>query len=229
MHFGHPNVNSLLSKIEELRTLAFNTNISVLGITETKLDNTVSNEELKFDGYNLLRLGRYKNGGGVACYIKNNIVHNRQSSISENTVLDILLPKSKPITVGIIYRPPNQVDFIDHFINALGKLPFQSNEIYLLRDFNINLFFEGHYVLRKYFKRLKEAQLKHRLLRPYVETVLAFGLNQLIEKTQEGRLCALSLIDHTLTNSKEKVKITVLFLVEYQTTTNLLYQEYKNC
>ena len=43
MYFGHLNVNSLLSKIEELRTLAFTTNISVLGITETKL----SNEELK--------------------------------------------------------------------------------------------------------------------------------------------------------------------------------------
>ena len=40
MHFGHLNVNSLLSKIEELRTLAINANISVLGITETKLDNT---------------------------------------------------------------------------------------------------------------------------------------------------------------------------------------------
>ena len=33
------------------------------------------------------------------------------------------------MTVGIIYRPPNQVGFIDHFNNALGKLPFQSNEI----------------------------------------------------------------------------------------------------
>ena len=61
---GHLYANSLLSKIEELRTLAINTNISVLGITETKLDNTVSNEELKIDGYNLLRSDRNKNGGG---------------------------------------------------------------------------------------------------------------------------------------------------------------------
>ena len=53
MYFGHLNVNSLLSKIEELRTLAFNASISVLGITETKLDNTVSIEELKIDGYSL--------------------------------------------------------------------------------------------------------------------------------------------------------------------------------
>ena len=68
----------------------------------------------------------------------------RQSNISENienSVLDILLPKSKPITVGIIYRPPNQVDFIDHFNNAQGKLSSQSNEICLLGDFNINFFF----------------------------------------------------------------------------------------
>ena len=54
--------------------------------------------------------------------------------------------------MGIIYRPPNQIDFIDRFNNALGKIPFQSNEIYLLGDFNINLFFEGHYVLTKYLR-----------------------------------------------------------------------------
>ena len=160
MHFGHLNVNSLLSKIEKLRTLAFNKNNSVPGITETELDTTVSNEELKIDSYSLLRSDRNKRSGGVACYIKNNIAHNRQTNI-ENNVIDILLPKTKLITVGIIYRPPNQVDFTDHFNNALGKLPFQSNEIYLLEDLNINLFFECHYVLKKYFKRLKEAQLKN--------------------------------------------------------------------
>ena len=172
MSFGHLNINSLLSKIEELKTPAINRNISVLGITRTKFDNTVSNKEVTIDDYNLLQSDRNKNGAGVACYIKEHIAHNRQSSISENIeniVLDILLPKSKAIMVRIVYRPPNQVDFIDHFNNALGKLPFQSNEIYLLGNFNINLFFEGHYVLKKYFKRLQEAQLKHRLLKPYVE------------------------------------------------------------
>ena len=159
MHFEHLNVNSLLSKIEELRTLAFNTNISVLGITETKLDSNVSNDWLKIDDYNSLQSDRNKNSGGVACCIKKNVAHNRQSiSISrnmENIVLDILLPKSKPITVGIIYRPPNQVDFIDHFNNAPGKLPIQSNKIYLLGNLTINLFFDGHYVLKK---KLKDIQ-----------------------------------------------------------------------
>ena len=67
------------------------------------------------------------------------------------------------------------------------------------------VFFEGHYVLQKYFKRLKEVHFKRRLLKPYVETILAFGLNQLIEKPTKSTLCNVSLIDHILTNSKEKV------------------------
>ena len=109
--------------------VAFNTNISVLGVTETKLSNNVSNDWLKIDDYNSLQSDRNKNSGGVACCIKKNFAHNWQSiSIyrnMENIVLDILLPKSKSITVGIIFN------------NALGKLRFQPNEICLLRDFNI--------------------------------------------------------------------------------------------
>ena len=54
-------------------------------------------------------------------------------------------------------------------------------------------------------KRLNEAQLKHRLLKPYVGTFFAFGLNQLIENPTRSTLQTASLIDHILTNSKAKV------------------------
>ena len=47
--------------------------------------------------------------------------------------------------------------------------------------------------------------MKRRLLKPYVETFLAFGLNQLIEKPTKSILRIVSLIDHILTNSSEKV------------------------
>ena len=98
--------------------------------------------------------------------------------------------------MGIIYGPPNQVYFIDHFNNALGKLPFQSNEIYLLGDFNINFF----KVITS--SKNKEAQFKNRLLQPCVETSLAFGLNQLTEKPTRFTLHTVSLTNHILTNSK---------------------------
>ena len=48
--------------------------------------------------------------------------------------------------------------------------------------------------------------MKHRLLKPYVETFLAFGLNQPTEKPKRLTLRTVSLIDHILTNSKEKVR-----------------------
>ena len=48
--------------------------------------------------------------------------------------------------------------------------------------------------------------MKHRLLKPYVETFLAFGLNQLIEKPARSTLRTVSPIDHILTNLKEKVR-----------------------
>ena len=47
--------------------------MSVLGITETKLDNAVNNEEVEIDGYNLNRSDRNRQGGGMACYIKTSI------------------------------------------------------------------------------------------------------------------------------------------------------------
>ena len=64
---------------------------------------------LENDGYNMIRSGRNRKGGGIDCYIKTSISFNYHRSLNEkfeNILIDILLPKSKPITLGIIYRPP---------------------------------------------------------------------------------------------------------------------------
>ena len=156
LHFRYLNINSILPKIEQLRSLLINWNISVFGITETKLDNTVSNEEVEIDGYNLIRSDRNWKGEGIACYIKTSISFNYHRSLSEkfeNILIDILSPKSKPITLGIIYRPPDQSSVIDDFNIALKELASQGKETCFLGDFNINLFFEGQYVLKKIIRK----------------------------------------------------------------------------
>ena len=152
LHFEHLNINSTLPKIEQLRSLLINSNISVLGITETKLDNTVNNEEVESNAYNLIRSDRNKKGGWTACYKKTSISFNYHESLSENfenILIDILLPKSKPTALDIISRPPDQSNFIDDFTIVLKALTSQVNEMYFLGDFNITLLFEGHYVLKK--------------------------------------------------------------------------------
>ena len=73
MHFIHLNINSILPKIDEMRYIAKLTNATVIGLRETKLDNTVLRSELEIEGYDLVRSDRTRRGGGAACFVKNSI------------------------------------------------------------------------------------------------------------------------------------------------------------
>ena len=70
LHFLHINVNSLLSKIDELRDVVGHTKPAILGITESKLDSSVSDPEVDISGYSILRSDRNRYGGDVACYVR---------------------------------------------------------------------------------------------------------------------------------------------------------------
>ena len=72
-HFICININILLSQIEELRRIACQSNAPVIRISESKLDNSIFDLEIEIDGYNILRFGRNRHGGGVACYVRNNL------------------------------------------------------------------------------------------------------------------------------------------------------------
>ena len=90
--------------------------------------------------------------GGVAWYIRKDLFFNTRilhCKEMENLVFDILLPKSKSITKGVFYRPPNQVEFMDLMVEKFSNLSLKDTEIYLLCDFNINLFQNGKYFLNE--------------------------------------------------------------------------------
>ena len=73
LHFIHRNVNSLLPKIEELRIIAKSTNDTIIGVSESKLDESVLETEIQIDNYKIFRHDRNRLGGGVACYIRNDL------------------------------------------------------------------------------------------------------------------------------------------------------------
>ena len=70
-HFLHLSINSLLPKTDELRHMGRLSNAAVIGISESKLDDSVLTSEIQIDEYDLLRCDRNRHGGGVACYTKN--------------------------------------------------------------------------------------------------------------------------------------------------------------
>ena len=44
----------------------------------------------------------------------------------ENLVFGILLPKSKPVTIGVFYKPPNQADFMDLMVVILTLISYKT-------------------------------------------------------------------------------------------------------
>ena len=81
--------------------------------------------EIQIDDYNILRCDRNRQGGGVACYIRNDLSYDNISVFPreiESVFFEILLPNSKPIIVGTIYCPPNQSDFLEVLNKNTNKI-----------------------------------------------------------------------------------------------------------
>ena len=202
LHFIHLNINSLLPKIHELRHIAVETNAAVIGISESKLDDSVLNAEIEIEGYSLTRSDRNRHGGGVVCYIRENINYNLHTNFSqefENIVLDLLLPNTKPILIGIFYNPPNKTGFLENLNTAINDFKsFNEQEVFLLGDLNINLINKkGEYALNGKGK-------KELILKQYQELCTAQGLHQLITEPTRISENSSTLLDHVLTNAIEK-------------------------
>ena len=166
MHFTYMNVNS----------------------SETKLDEIIQDEEMNIEGYNLIRKDRCRNVGGVACFIRNDIHFNIREELMdemESIFFDILLPKSRPILIGVLYRPPNQLNFLNNFSEKLESIfKIKIQEMYILGDINIDK--------------------KSPLAKLYNEICCLHGLKQLINSPTRITINTSTTLDHILTNSKEK-------------------------
>ena len=152
LHFIHLNISSLLPKIEELRIIAKSTNTLITGISESKLHESVLEPEIQTDDYKILRCDRNRHGCCVACYIRNDLSYNMLFAFPhqiESVFFEILLPNSRPITVGEIYHPPNQSIFIEVINENMNKIDSISNKIYILGNFNINLSLNNSYIFSK--------------------------------------------------------------------------------
>ena len=190
-------MNSLLPKIDKLRLIAKNSNAAIIGITESKLDKTVLDNEVKIDDYELKRSDRSRQGGGVACYIRKDLSFNSREDFAptpdlENIFFDLLLPKSKPVLVGILYRPPNSSGFLKKLNAAISKTKnFDNQEVFILGDLNIDL--TGSTVRKSNgIKRYKEFCSLH-------------GLEQLIQEPTRITEKSETLLDHIISNSAQKV------------------------
>ena len=62
LHLIHLNINSQLTKTDELRNIAKRTKAAVIGISESKLDSTVLDPEIYIENYEIFRFDRNRHG-----------------------------------------------------------------------------------------------------------------------------------------------------------------------
>ena len=77
------NINSILAenRLDERKVLIKEASIDILFLSETKLDDNISVDRFKIEGFNLEKSNRDRRGGGTMFYIKNNLSYKRNKNI----------------------------------------------------------------------------------------------------------------------------------------------------
>ena len=110
--FGHLNVRSLYSKIDQVSHIINKYKYDVFAVSETWLDSTVADSEIAIDGYDVYRRDRSNDvrGGGVCLYVKTMLSFTLTNDLVVNDIEalwgEIKCMKSS-FLVSVMYRPPN--------------------------------------------------------------------------------------------------------------------------
>ena len=152
-HFSvfHTNIRSLSKHHDTLHTQLSMVNIpfDVIGISETKehIDNEfISNVELR--GYAMYSQSSKSFCGGCAIYVNSQLDHEVRNDLSvleeeyETFWVEINNTKDKNILCCCLYRHPSSDinKFIDHMTSILQKVQKENKTLFIMGDFNINLY-----------------------------------------------------------------------------------------
>ena len=121
------NINSLVKHFDELKVFIESEAPHIFGINETKLDDTVTDEELRIENYHdIIRKDRNRHGGGVAFYVHKSISFSKLEKLMiqdiEALPIKIKLPKCKPFVAITWYRPEGVVEVFKKFETLISRI-----------------------------------------------------------------------------------------------------------
>ena len=86
--------------------------IHIFGITETHLNGSINDQEIHIAGYDIVRNDcKRGSGGGICAYIRYDLSWHRRPDLESDKIeaiwIEIFIPKSRPILICFMYRPPD--------------------------------------------------------------------------------------------------------------------------
>ena len=194
------NINSIPRNLNYFITTCLDTidfKFDILSFCETKLNDDI--EQLYIiENYNKFTNNTSRKSGGIALFIKNiysDILERsdlrRSSNFLESLFVEIkdnkLCNINSSILVGSLYRRPNSNlnDFLDELEIIINLVNIENKKLYLLGDFNINL-----------FNYDSDAQVRR-----FVNLMHSNNMFNVINKSTRVTSTSATLIDHIWTNN----------------------------
>ena len=131
------------------------------------------------------------------------IIGNLILALIQSILLEIFLPKSKPVPINILCTPPDKYDFsycLERTFSNTNIYEFQ--ECYLLGDINVNLLPSDKEIFRRKSANTINKEIPH-LTRSYLKFCFTHSLEQMITRSIRVTDQTATLIDHILTISPE--------------------------
>ena len=156
LSFFITNINSLHDKINLLQAEIDHVKSDIIGISETKLDASIQDKDVKLPSYSIVRSDRTRTGGGVALYLSDRVFFSPPLFTNNHVDIefiasDIVFNKNK-LRVCCMYRPPSEpVSWLEKFKLFLDDLCDTESDVFLFGDFNYDFFVD---VKCKHFKHI---------------------------------------------------------------------------
>ena len=143
LNFLHINAESIRKKMDSMAAEA--AGYDIIGVSETWLNPDITNDKVSIPGYTApYRKDRQDSHGGVALYVKDNLISKEIKDITVDGLEGLWVQVSHAnfkCVVGVMYRPPNsKTEYwkkINESIESVKNKGFKN--LFLMGDLNCNL------------------------------------------------------------------------------------------
>ena len=112
-------------------------------MNETKIDDSISDDDSETEGYTVNRKDRNSFGGGVAIYIHSSIHFTSREDLKdldlETITVELNLPFIKPVVLTTLYRPEGPVEVFNRIDSMVSNIVDNNKDFILMDDLNCDL------------------------------------------------------------------------------------------
>ncbi len=146
INIGLINARSVISCLPDIHHLLVSENIDLLAVTESWLDDSVSDSEIGLNGYDVFRCDRNRNGGGVAIFLSKLLFYKVRLDICcgdiESLWIELFPGSKRSMLLCCAYRSPSfsASCFYDHLLSECDQGLLHSRKFVILGDLNSDCF-----------------------------------------------------------------------------------------